>query len=134
MTTLYGLKNCDTCRKAQNWLKRFGIEYRFVDYRDERQSPDTLVAWKDALGGWGAMVKIGGAVIANGTVEVAGNRQVVQHPQGGVVTEILARDGDTVAAGQVLLRLEGDEQRAQFKTVEGQFFELVARQKAAIAA
>ena len=56
MTTIYGLKNCDTCRKAQNWLKRFGIDYRFVDYRDERQSPDTLVAWKDALGGWEAMV------------------------------------------------------------------------------
>ena len=56
MTTLYGLKKCDTCKKAQNWLKRFGIDYRFVDYRDERQSPDTLVAWKDALGGWEAMV------------------------------------------------------------------------------
>ena len=56
MTTIYGLKNCDTCRKAQNWLKRFGVEYAFVDYRDERQPPDTLVAWKDALGGWEAMV------------------------------------------------------------------------------
>ena len=56
MTTIYGLKNSDTCRKAQNWLKRFGVEYAFVDYRDERQPPDTLVAWKDALGGWEAMV------------------------------------------------------------------------------
>lgn len=56
MTTLYGLKNCDTCKKAQNWLKRFGVDYAFVDYRDERQSPETLVAWKDALGGWDAMI------------------------------------------------------------------------------
>lgn len=56
MTTIYGLKNCDTCRKAQNWLKRFGIEHRFVDYRDERQAPDTLVAWKDAVGGWDALI------------------------------------------------------------------------------
>ena len=55
-TTLYGLKNCDTCKKAQNWLKRFGVDYRFVDYRDEPQTADTLVAWKDALGGWEAMV------------------------------------------------------------------------------
>ena len=54
--TLYGLKNCDTCRKAQNWLKRFGIEHAFVDYRDERQSPETLLGWKDAAGGWDAMV------------------------------------------------------------------------------
>ena len=80
------------------------------------------------LGGWGAMARISGAVIASGTVEVEGNRQVVQHPTGGVVTEILARDGDVVAAGQVLLRLEGDTQRAEFRTVEGQLFELVARQ------
>ena len=54
--TLYGLKNCDTCKKALNWLKRFDIAYRFVDYRDERQSPDTLVAWKDAVGGWEALI------------------------------------------------------------------------------
>ena len=56
MTTIYGLKNCDTCKKAQNWLKRFGVEYRFVDYRDERQSADTLIAWKDAAGGWDTLI------------------------------------------------------------------------------
>jgi len=55
-TTLYGLANCDTCRKARKWLDRFGIAHAFVDYRDTRQSPDTLVSWKDALGGWGTMV------------------------------------------------------------------------------
>ena len=54
--TLYGLKNCDTCRKALNWLKRFGIEHAFVDYRDERQSPETLLGWKDAAGGWDALI------------------------------------------------------------------------------
>lgn len=88
----------------------------------------TLALLVLGLGGWGVMARIGGAVIATGTVEVQGNRQVVQHPVGGVVTEILARDGDVVAEGQVLLRLEGDAQRAEFETVEGQFFELVARQ------
>ena len=56
MTTLYGLRNCDTCRKALNWLKRFGIEHRFVDYRDERQPPEALLAWRDAAGGWDALV------------------------------------------------------------------------------
>jgi Spx/MgsR family transcriptional regulator len=54
--TLYGLKNCDTCKKAQNWLKRFGVAYAFVDYRDERQAPETLVGWKDAAGGWDALI------------------------------------------------------------------------------
>lgn len=56
MTTLYGLKNCDTCRKATKWLDRFGVAHTFVDYRDEQPSPETLVTWKDAAGGWDAMV------------------------------------------------------------------------------
>ena len=78
------------------------------------------------LGGWGAMARISGAVIASGTIEVRGNRQVVQHPDGGVVTEILARDGDVVAAGDVLLRLDGAALDAELEIVEGQLFELVA--------
>lgn len=88
----------------------------------------TLLVLVLGLGGWGVYARIAGAVIAMGTVEVAGNRQVVQHPTGGVVTEILARDGDVVKQGDVLLRLEGDAQRAEYQTVEGQYFELVARQ------
>ena len=56
MTTLFGLANCDTCKKARKWLERFGVAHTFVDYRDERQSPETLSAWRDALGGWDAMI------------------------------------------------------------------------------
>jgi Spx/MgsR family transcriptional regulator len=56
MTVLYGLHNCDTCRKARKWLDRFGVAHEFVDYRDEKPSPETLMEWKDALGGWDAMV------------------------------------------------------------------------------
>jgi len=55
-TILYGLKACDTCRKARKWLDRFGIAHTFVDYRDERPSPHTLVAWAAQLGGFDAMV------------------------------------------------------------------------------
>lgn len=55
-TTVYGLANCDTCRKARKWLDRFDIEHTFVDYSDTRQSPETLEHWRDALGGWDAMV------------------------------------------------------------------------------
>ena len=88
----------------------------------------TLALLVIGLGGWGVYARIAGAVIAMGTVEVEGNRQVVQHPVGGVVTEILARDGDVVEKGDVILRLEGEAQRAEFRTVEGQYFELLARQ------
>ena len=56
MTTLYGLSNCDTCKKARNWLDRFGIAHVFVDYRDHPQPPGTLIDWKEQVGGWDLMV------------------------------------------------------------------------------
>lgn len=87
-----------------------------------------LAALVLGLGSWSVTARISGAVIASGQVEVLGSRQVVQHPTGGVVTEIIARDGDRVTAGDVLLRLEGDEIRAEFAVVESQLFELIARQ------
>jgi Spx/MgsR family transcriptional regulator len=56
MTVLYGLTNCDTCRKARKWLERFGVAHAFVDYREQPQAPDTLAAWKEKAGGWDALV------------------------------------------------------------------------------
>ena len=56
MTTIYGLKNCDTCRKALKWLDRFGVPHDFVDYRDTRQAPEALTAWAVKAGGWDALV------------------------------------------------------------------------------
>ncbi len=79
------------------------------------------------FGGWSAFARIAGAVIAAGTLEVEGNRQIVQHPTGGVIEAILARDGDWVEAGQVLLRFEGNKIRSDLAVTEGQLFEIVAR-------
>lgn len=56
MNTLYGLDNCDTCRKARNWLKRFEVAHDFVDYRANRVPPETLKAWAAQLGGWEKLV------------------------------------------------------------------------------
>ena len=56
MTTLYGLNNCDTCKKARKWLDRFGSGHTFVDYRDQPQAPVTLVEWKEQVGGWDLMI------------------------------------------------------------------------------
>ena len=53
---LYGLDNCDTCRKARNWLQRAGVGHAFVDYRSQRIEPETLKAWARQLGGWDALV------------------------------------------------------------------------------
>ena len=54
--TLYGLPNCDTCRKARNWLDRFGVAYAFVDYRANPIPAATLKDWARQLGGWEKLV------------------------------------------------------------------------------
>ena len=55
-TTLYGLKNCDTCRKAIKWLDRFDVPHDFVDYRDNKPSPETLVEWARQVGGFESLI------------------------------------------------------------------------------
>jgi HlyD family secretion protein len=87
----------------------------------------TLLVLLGGFGTWAALSSIGGAVVAGGQVEVDQNRQVVQHPDGGVVAEILVQDGDQVAAGDPLIRLDGTLLRSELAIVEGQFFELLAR-------
>ena len=82
------------------------------------------------LGGfavWALQSRIAGAVVASGQVEVEQQRQVVQHPDGGVVEEILVKDGQTVQAGQALIRLDGNLLRTEHAIVEGQYFEILAR-------
>jgi Spx/MgsR family transcriptional regulator len=54
--TLYGLKNCDTCKKALKWLDRFSVAHTFVDYRDNKPTPETLLAWSAKVGGWDVLV------------------------------------------------------------------------------
>lgn len=62
---LYGLGNCDTCRKARNWLNRFEIEHEFIDYREQRIEPTILKAWADQLGGWAALINRASATWRN---------------------------------------------------------------------
>lgn len=57
---LHGLKNCDTCRKARNWLDRHGVEHRFVDYREPPPGVQTLKDWAAAVGGFEALVNRSG--------------------------------------------------------------------------
>ncbi len=79
------------------------------------------------FGGWAAFARLDGAIIAAGQIEVEQNRQVVQHPDGGVVAEILVTEGSVVAAGAPLLRLDGAALRSEAAIVEGQYFEILAR-------
>jgi Spx/MgsR family transcriptional regulator len=50
VVTVYGLKNCDTCKKALAWLKNEGLAYRFHDVREDGLDRATLAAWIDEFG------------------------------------------------------------------------------------
>jgi len=45
MLTVYGIKQCDTCRKALKWLEGQGIEHRFHDFRADGLQADLLQSW-----------------------------------------------------------------------------------------
>ena len=79
------------------------------------------------VGGWAATVEISGALIAQGSVVVDQNVQKVQHPTGGIVGELLVRDGDHVKAGDVLVRLDETVMRANLAIVTKGLDQLMAR-------
>lgn len=86
-----------------------------------------LIVLLGGFGTWAALSNIAGAVVANGRIEVDQNRQVVQHPDGGVVAEILVTEGMHVTEDQVLIRLDQAALVSELAIIEGQLFELMAR-------
>lgn len=79
------------------------------------------------LGVWGNVATISGAVIASGMIQVESLRQVVQHPQGGVVGTINVKEGDEVAAGDVLIRFDDTLAMSELSALEEQLAEISAR-------
>jgi HlyD family secretion protein len=86
-----------------------------------------LIVLCGGVGGWAATTEISGAVIAPGVLVVDTNVKKVQHPTGGVVGEIRARDGDRVAIGDIVVRLDETVTRANLAIVLRGLDELVAR-------
>ena len=86
-----------------------------------------LVLLAAGLAGWTALAPLSGAIIAPGRVEVQQRAQVLQHETGGTVAEILVAEGDTVAAGAVLIRLDGAALHSELAIVEARYAELLAR-------
>ena len=88
----------------------------------------TVVLLILGVGGWSAWASIGGAVIASGIVAVEGKPKTIQHIDGGIVGEILVRDGDAVGAGDVLIRLDPTAIRSNLAIVESKWHEALAIQ------
>lgn len=80
------------------------------------------------IGVWSMNTQIAGAVIASGRIQVESNRQVIQHPNGGVVGQINVRDGDVVKAGDILLKFDDSRLKSELTIIESQYYELLARQ------
>ena len=78
--------------------------------------------------GWSAYAELSSAVIASGTVMVDSNRKAIQHMEGGIVKEILVRNGNTVAAGALLLRLDETRARASLAIVQSKLDQALAAQ------
>ena len=69
---------------------------------------------------WAALAPLSGAVIATGRVKVELNRKTVQHQEGGIVRQILVRDGDLVTAGQPLLVIGDVRNDAELSLLQDQ--------------
>jgi HlyD family secretion protein len=85
------------------------------------------------IGGWAVATEIAGAIIASGQVAVRSNAKKVQHLDGGIISELNVQNGDRVAAGDLLARLDETEIRATLEIIDAQYVEnlvLKARLKA----
>lgn len=84
----------------------------------------TILVLFGTVGIWAATAQLSGAVIAAGTVVVETNVRRIQHPTGGVVADIRVRDGDHVAAGDVLVSLDATEARAALALIDVELLSL----------
>lgn len=106
-----------TKKQAQAWSMKIPALVGFA----------ALAILVGGLGLWAVKTRLAGAIVSSGVIEVQSNRQVVEHPDGGVVGEIFVRDGDVVASGEMLLRLDDTFLSSEQTIVEAQLFELLTR-------
>ena len=83
--------------------------------------------------GWAAFVPLDAGVHAMGQIAVAGNRQTVQHRDGGVVTAIRVREGQHVKAGEVLVELSAPELKASERALTSDYLTLLAQRSRLLA-
>ena len=79
------------------------------------------------MGGWAAFAPLESAVVAMGQVRDESNLKTVQNLEGGIVEEILVKDGDSVEKGQVLLRLNDTQVRTQLEEINWQYLTALAK-------
>lgn len=78
--------------------------------------------------GWAAYAQLSSAVIASGKVTVDSNRKAIQHMEGGIVKQILVRNGDTVEENALLVRLDETRAQASLAILQGKLDEALANE------
>lgn len=78
------------------------------------------------LGSWGYFAPLDSSALAPGFVAVKSYRKTIQHLDGGIVEEILVKDGDIVKEGETLIRLDDTEIKAQLEILRGENITLSA--------
>jgi epimerase transport system membrane fusion protein len=86
-----------------------------------------LVLTLGVFGVWAYLAPIDGAALATGVVTVKSHKKTVQHLDGGLVSQLFVKDGDIVKEGDLLLSLDGTENKAQLEIARGQFITLTAQ-------
>jgi HlyD family secretion protein len=85
------------------------------------------------LGGWSAIAKLDSAVVASGVVAVESNRKTVQHLEGGIIQEILVREGQRVKQGDILFRMDPTQAQASFDLQQNQLYAALAQEARLVA-
>ena len=78
------------------------------------------------FGLWSLIAPLQSAALAPGTVMVKGSRKNIEHLEGGIVSELLVRDGDSVEQDDLLIRLDDTQARAQLEISMGQYYAVKA--------
>ncbi len=85
------------------------------------------------IGSWSTFAPLSSAVVADGLVKVAGNRKTVQHLEGGIIRDLLVKNGDAVEVNDVLMRLEDAQSRATWELIRIKYLSLQALEARLIA-
>ena len=95
--------------------------------RDIRIGAAIVIFFFVILLGWASVAPLDAGVHAQGVIAVSGNRQSVQHRDGGVVTAINVREGQTVKAGEVLVEMAAPDLRANERALTSDYLTLLAQ-------
>lgn len=87
-----------------------------------------LSVWLFGFGSWATLAPLSGAVVAPGSFVADGQNKHIQHLEGGIVREILVKEGDLVQPGQIVLRLDETASKARLRRLALRFRRLLGMQ------